>query len=268
MPSLVRRLLPFSFAFALAALTAAPVQADVVFGSSRTWEHSARVERGQTIWIHGVNGGIRAEATTGDQVIVEATIKGRTSDPRDVDIRVVPDSDGIAFCAIYPGSRSVCESGRYEMPVKNNDVQVSFVVRVPAGVKLQASTVNGGIIVRGLDAPVRAVTVNGSCEIATTSSGEARTVNGSVRASLGRIAVTDALEFSTVNGSVTLHVEGPLDAEISARTVNGRVRSEFDVANSRRRGGRTLEGTIGRGGARIDMSCVNGSISLKRGTEL
>jgi len=262
-----RRLLTLALALGLASSLVGPADARES-RRSRTWEHAARMERGQTLWIHGVNGAIRAEAGTGDRLEVEATISGRRSDPSEVSVRVVPDSDGLTLCAIYPGRKSVCDGERYEMPVKNNDVTVDFVVRVPVGVRLEATTINGGIQARGLDAPVRATTVNGGCEIATRASGEARTVNGSVVASVGRLSASDRLDFATVNGSVTVHVDDPLDAEVSASTVNGALRSDYPVQMTGRWGPRTMQGTIGRGGARLQLSTVNGSISLKRGREL
>ncbi len=267
MNAMFRRLTLLALALGAAISLTSPAAAREA-RKSRTWEHTARMSSGQTLWIHGVNGAIRAEAGTGERLEVEATISGRRDDPEQVTVRVVPDSDGLTLCAIYPGRKSVCEGARYEMPVKNNDVTVDFVVRVPAGVRLEASTVNGGIQARGLDAPVSATTVNGGCEISTRASGEARTVNGSVVATVGRLSPSDRLDFATVNGSVTVHVGDQLDAEVSGSTVNGALRSDFPVQMSGRWGPRSMQGTVGRGGAKLQMSTVNGSISLKRGHEL
>ena len=268
MPSLIRRALSLLVAAILAGALTSPARAAGAAKASRSWDHTARMERGQTVWIHGVNGSIVAEASGGGPLVVEATLTGKKNDPNEVEIRVVPDSDGLTFCAIYPGRASVCDGDRYEMPVKDNDVQVEFRVRVPSGVRLVATTINGGIRARGLDAPVRATTVNGGCEISTRASGEARSVNGSVSATVGRLSAGDDLDFATVNGSVTVNVVGPLDARVSASTVNGALRSDFPVEMRGRWGPRSMRGTVGRGGARIQMSTVNGSIALKRGDTL
>lgn len=265
-----RHLLALALSLGLTGVLAAPdvSRAGALTRTTRTWEHSARMERGQTLWIHGVNGAIRAEASSGDQMQVEATISGRRNDPKEVVVRVVPDSDGLTLCAIYPGRKSVCEGERYEMPVKNNDVDVEFVVRVPAGVRLVATTVNGGIRALGLDGEVRATTVNGGCEIETRSSGEARTVNGSVNATVGRLDESDQLDFSTVNGSVTVRIDGALDADVSASTVNGSLRSDYPIEMHGRWGPRAMKGKVGRGGARLQMTTVNGSVALRRGAAL
>lgn len=268
MPSRLRSTSLLLAAALLAGMFTSPEPAASQSRTSRSFEHTARLAPGQTVWIHGINGAVIAEPSGGGPLVVEATLTGRKSDPAEVEIRVVPDSDGLTFCAIYPGRASVCEGERYEMPVKDNDVTVEFRVRVPSGVRLVATTVNGGIKARGLDAAVRATTVNGGCEISTRSSGEARSVNGSVTATVGRLSASDDLDFATVNGSVTVHVVGPLDAHVSASTVNGALRSDFPIEMRGRWGPRSMKGTVGRGGAKLHMTTVNGSIALRRGDTL
>ena len=59
------------------------------------------------------------------------------------------------------------------MSTNNNDTQVHFEVRVPAGVNLTASTVNGEIKAESLQGNVNAHTVNGSVRVSTTGSAEA-----------------------------------------------------------------------------------------------
>lgn len=264
----LRRMFVLLAAALLTGTLTSPVRAAGESRTSRHFDHTARLVPGQTVWIHGVNGTVVAEPSGGGPLVVEATLTGKRNDPAEVEIRVVPDSDGLTICAIYPGRASVCEGDRYQMPVKDNDVTVEFRVRVPSGVRLVATTVNGGIKARGLDAPVRATTVNGGCEISTRSSGEARSVNGSVTATVGRLSASDDLDFATVNGSVTVHVVGPLDAEVSASTVNGALRSDYPVEMRGRWGPRSMKGTVGRGGAKLQMTTVNGSIALRRGDTL
>ena len=268
MNAFMRRTFALLSAVVLTSTLAAEASAAGSSKSSRSWDHTARMERGQTVWIHGVNGAIIAESSDGGPLVVEATLTGKKTDPNEVEIRVVPDSDGLSFCAIYPGRASVCDGEHYEMSVRDNDVSVEFRVRVPSGVRLVATTINGGIKARGLDAPIRAATVNGGCEISTRSSGEARSVNGNVTATLGRLSTSDDLDFATVNGSVTVHILGPFDAEVSASTVHGALRSDFPVEMHGRWGPQSMKGTVGRGGARLQMKTVNGSIALRRGETL
>jgi hypothetical protein len=235
-------------------------------GSRRheSWSWSGKLASGGRLELNGVNGEIVAEPGSGDLVEVTADKSGRRHDPSEVKIQVVQDSDGITICAVYPGQGNACEPGHSHSETRNNDVRVDFHVKVPAGATFAANTVNGGIHAHSLAGPVHAHTVNGECEIETTQSGDAATVNGSVRAVLGKVSADERLKFATVNGSITLMLPPGLDADVEGSTVNGGIDSDFPVTISGRFGPRNLHGTIGRGGARLAASTVNGSIHLTR----
>lgn len=228
------------------------------------WSWHGPIAAGRTLEINGVNGGIVAEPGEGKEIEVTADKSGRRHDPSEVQIKVTQDSDGITICSEYPGQSSPCTPGEHGSHMKDNDVQVEYHVKVPAGVSFSANTVNGGVSVHALRGPVHAHTVNGACDIETSQSGEASTVNGSVRAVLGRVGSDDRLKFDTVNGSITLMLPPGLDAEVDGSTVNGGIQTDFPVTVSGKWGPRSMHGTVGRGGARLSASTVNGSIHLAR----
>jgi hypothetical protein len=234
-------------------------------GEDFSW--SGRVAPGKTIEIKGVNGGIAAEPATGGEVEVVARKSGRRSDPDDVTIEVIEHAGGVTLCAVYPTPRgdrpNQCapgEGGR--MNTKNNDVQVRFTVKVPAGVAFVGRTVNGAIEARGLKADVEAYTVNGSVQLSTRGTARATTVNGSIDAEMGT-AAADALEFETVNGGITLTVPAGSGAEVSASTVNGDISTDFPLTVRGKFSHRRISGTIGRGGPPLHLTTVNGDIRLR-----
>ena len=57
---------------------------------------------------------------------------------------------------------------------------------------------------------------------------------------------------------------GSLNANLSARTSNGRIHSEVEVVTNRI-GANFLEGKIGTGGPAIELRTSNGAIYLKNG---
>lgn len=229
-----------------------------------SWSWNGHVAAGRTLAIHGINGAIVAEPGTGDAVEVAAEKTSKRSDTRDVRIEVKQDSDGITICAVYPGKSTPCEKASFGFHKRADDVEVEFRVRVPAGVTFEASTVNGAVAARALRGPVKASTVNGRCEIETTGRGEASTVNGSVDASIGRLTANDAVDLSTVNGSITLRLPQDANAEIDGSTVNGSIQTDFPVTVEGKWGPRHMHATIGRGGAKVSASTVNGGIHLVR----
>jgi DUF4097 and DUF4098 domain-containing protein YvlB len=131
------------------------------------------------------------------------------------------------------------------------------------GSEVRASTVNGGLEVSDATGQVTAHTVNGSVRV-TTSAGpvSASTVNGNVTARMGSLSRDGDMKFSTVNGGVTVETPESLDANVSLDTMHGGISSDFPVQITGKFGPRHAEGTIGRGGRRIRMSTVNGSVEL------
>jgi DUF4097 and DUF4098 domain-containing protein YvlB len=244
---------------------------DMLEGPVKTSEFrwQGRLATGRTIEIKGVNGSIQATGSPGDQVEVVATRRGRRSDPDSVQIKTFEHEGGITVCALYPSSDSArpneCLPGnKGRMNSKNNDVNVEFVVKVPAGVRVAAHTVNGAIEASGLSADVDAETVNGSVTVQTSGVARAQTVNGSVQATMGRADWSSDLEIKTVNGSIRVTLPRAASTTVDAETVNGSIVTAFPVTDgtvTKRR----LKGTIGEGGRAMSLETVNGSIHISQG---
>jgi DUF4097 and DUF4098 domain-containing protein YvlB len=144
-----------------------------------------------------------------------------------------------------------------------NDVSVEFTVRIPAGVRLAARTVNGSVEASSLQSDVEARSVNGRIALSTTGIASAQTVNGSIDASLGQRVWTEPLRFNTVNGSIDLNLPSGIDADLRAETLNGGVSSDFPITIRGWQRRRRIAGTIGNGGRELDLHTVNGSIRLR-----
>jgi hypothetical protein len=269
----------------LAAAQMAPAAGPAVTQEDFRW--SGRIARGDEIAIRGLMGDVRAEVASGDQVEV---IGRRVGDDADqVRIEVVETDDGITICTLYPVRRRDGDEGRRSRrdndgPCRNgnsgqieiDDARIDFTVRVPAGVRLAASTVEGNIEAMGLRSPVDAASVSGNVRVSTTESARAATVSGNVDATFGR---TDGeeMEFASVSGNVIVRLAGDVGAEVSANTLSGTIQSDFGL---RIRGGRDdddddggfnvqvgqqASGTIGRGGPELSLNTVSGDIRVLRG---
>ncbi len=250
---------------------AATVPFNQTASSSEDFRWSGRVAAGRTIEVKGINGDVRAEASQGNEVEVTATKTARRSDPKTVEIRVIEHEGGVTICAVYPSTDSSrpnqCtpdEGG--QMNVSDNDVSVTFNVRVPQGVRFSGRTVNGGIETGALGSDVYAKTVNGSIKVSAAGIARAKTVNGSITASLGRADWNGELDFKTVNGTITLDLPSNTSAEVKAETLNGDISTDFPLTILGRVSRRHLNGTIGNGsgGRELSLKTVNGSIRLRR----
>lgn len=225
-----------------------------------------RLAAGQTLEVYGVNGGITADAS-GGEAEVTATKRAHRSDPASVQVKVIEHAGGVTICAIYPGrsgGQGECAPGHSSQNARNNDVEVSFAVKVPAGVKLLAHTVNGGVRADDVEGDVDAETVNGDVEVRSGGLVRAQTVNGSIEAGMGRADWPGTLKFGTVNGSITLDLPGDLSTELNAEVVNGSIKFDFPLSGSVHKDKRVVRGTIGGGGRELEIETVNGSIALKK----
>jgi hypothetical protein len=216
-----------------------------------TW--SGRIPDGRWIRVRNLNGAITVEPSSSDKVEVTATKRWRRGDPEAVRFEVQkfgPNEESVVICAVW-GTRTECDENGYnsrgDRSTRNNDVSVEFRVRVPRGVKVGVWTVNGGVSVDG-----------------ATSEVEVGTVNGSVRARMGRFTSDDDMNFSTVNGSVIAEFIGDMDADVDLSTVNGRFYTDYQVTVSGRLDPRHLRAKLGRGGPRVKLSTVNGNVELRR----
>jgi hypothetical protein len=265
--------LPVAGALALSLPSALMAQSD--------FQWKGHLARGKTIEVRGVNGDIRAVLASGPDVEVTAVKRARRSDPDEVEIKIIEHAEGVTVCAIYPSTRQLryrdrdrdrdrdwgpnsCGPGESHNHIDNNDVQVEFTVRVPAGVRFTGATVNGDVGAESLSSDVLATTVNGGVDVSTTGYAEAETVNGSIRAAMKSTKWPAELAFHTVNGGITLDLPDGIGADVEARTVNGDVTTDFPLTIKGRFGPRRVTGSIGAGGPRLSLETVNGSIRLRK----
>ena len=92
----------------------------------------------------------------------------------------------------------------------------------------------------------------------------AHTVNGSIRARMGRADWSGEAEFQTVNGTITLELPAGTGAEVDARTVNGGIETDFPLQVTGKIARRHMTGTIGDGGRKLTLETVNGAIQLRK----
>ncbi len=247
--------------FTLALLATLPVSA--VEATAFHWTGTLAV--GKTVEIKGVNGSVTAETSAG-QVEVTALRSGRRSNPNEVRIEVVEHAGGVTICAVYPSddSPNECKPGSAgRMNTNNNDVQVNFQVKVPAGVRFSGRMVNGKITATLPQSEVEARTVNGAIHLTGSQVAAAKTVNGALRLNLEKPFV-NPLDVETVNGSIVLEVPSQTRAELDARTVNGSIESDLAITVRGNLSPRRVTGTLGGpGGPRLGAKTVNGSIRIR-----
>jgi hypothetical protein len=256
----------------------------------RVAEKTFEFAPGGEVAIESSNGRIVIEAWDRAQARIQVTRSVRAPDDKQAeellrgmkaDVEVRPDR--IEIVSRYPKRRE--SSGFWDfLGRKVASMDIHYYIQIPRQTTLDLKTSNGEIRIRGVTLSIEAGTTNGDIEIAgggpidaSTTNGsielvdvsgnvEGSTTNGNVRADLNRLAASDAVALESTNGNVTLTLPGDVKAKLEASTTNGKVTTSFPITVNGVMSSKSIEGTIGGGGAAIGLSTTNGSIRiLKRG---
>lgn len=232
------------------------------------WTYSAALPAQHTLWVRNISGSISVEAADGETVEVRAERTFKHSAVDSVRILVTETPQGLTVCAVWPGKPVRCgPDGRYitDGSFEGNDVAVVFAVRLPRGVKLDASTINGDIDITGASAPVGAGTVNGDVIVeALLGPVRATTVNGDVRAMIRGFAGPGEVNLKTVNGDAFVELPATLDAIVDGHTVAGNISTDFPLSVSGKFASHALTGTLGKGGRKIHLTTVTGDVEVRK----
>ena len=212
--------------------------------------------------VENVNGPIAVETWDKPEVRLEAVKSaGSQADLDALELRIDSSERRFSVKTVY-----LDKDGSWLKKFTNTG-EVRYTLTVPHTATLrQLETVNGGITVANAHGRVTAKTVNGRVEArGLRHEVELSAVNGSVLAEFDAVADKQDIVLSGVNGPVELRLPAAAGAQLEASTVNGAIENDFGLtAATRGWVGRTLEGTIGDGAARIRLKTVNGAIAIRK----
>ena len=259
---------------ALCALTACGRRAH---DSPDAFRWSAELEPGTTVHLRTGSG--RIDVTPGSSRFARVT--GAThwvgrNDP--IHFAWKRDGDEVYVCALR-SSRSECDedsdsfgdSGHSWLDIfslfkrRSTNAMASFRVELPSQVKVDVGTMNGTISLLGVTGGISARTLNGSIDINHAAGAvDAKSTNGSIDAVIDSLGSDDEVSLEGVNGSMTAVLPPDLEAEVELRTVNGGIRSDFEVTTQGELSKHRLQGQIGSSSREIVLKTVNGNVSLLR----
>jgi DUF4097 and DUF4098 domain-containing protein YvlB len=216
------------------------------FAYDETFHHVYPLTKGGSFVLENVNGSVHVDGWDRDEVEVSA-VKTGTSEARDVQqVKIEVDNSTPGQIAVHT---------RYPKG-EGAEVAVEYHVHVPYRVLLgSVGTVNGSVIVRG---------VEGGVEVSNSSGRfSEKTTNGDIRLELRELMAGGPMNLETVNGSVLLGLPAGARADLKVLSMNGDVYSEL----ARPRGAGTVaphsfKTKLGTGGGEISVRTVNGGIRL------
>jgi DUF4097 and DUF4098 domain-containing protein YvlB len=231
-----------------------------------------------TLRAHLVSGSITVKGADVKEVVVEAKARGdeaHTGGRAEGMKRIPMTSTGLNIEA---------ENNNVRVSTDSYQRTVDLTITVPTHTSVSLHTVNdGNILVSGVDGELDVNNVNGEVDLKNIGgSVVAHALNGHVIATFNRIDPQKPMAFSSLNGDIDVTFPADLKANVSMRTDNGEVYSDFDVKvqptapqqtveDNRGKGGKyrvkidkNVRGTINGGGQEIQFKNFNGNIYIRK----
>jgi DUF4097 and DUF4098 domain-containing protein YvlB len=227
---------------------------------------------------HLLNGSITVKGADVKEVIVEAHARHEEerSEGRAQGMKRIPMTS--------TGLNIEAENNQVRISADSVQRTVDLTITVPTRTSLSLKTVNDGhIFVSGVDGEFDIDNVNGDVDLKNIGgSVVAHALNGHVVVTFNRIDAQKPMAFSSLNGDIDVTFPADLKANVSMRTDNGEVYSDFDiklqatapqqtVEDDRSKGGKwrvkvdkNVRGTINGGGQEIQFKNFNGNIYIRK----
>ena len=228
-------------------------------GTSDETRKTFDLKPGARVEVQGINGFV--EIQTSDTKTAEVFVR-RTGDTPSALTRkaliVEQTSDGIIV-------RSRREHVGLWDHLFGRDPKEEVTIKAPRDIALSIKGVNGRVSSGDIDGSLELKGVNGKVELGLISdSVQVGGINGSISLGLRRLDERGA-RISGINGGIELKLASGLNADLSAKGMNGSVRSEIsDVTVNKDDHWTRYSARIGDGGAPIEMSGINGNVRLTR----
>jgi len=145
------------------------------------------------------------------------------------------------------------------------DPKEEVTIKAPRQIALSIRGVNGRVSSGDIEGSLEMKGINGKVEVGLVNEYvQVGGINGSISLGLRRLGERGA-RLSGINGGVELKLASGLNADLSAKGMNGNVRSEIsDVTVNKDDHWTRYSARIGEGGASIELSGINGNVRLTR----
>ena len=239
----------FSALIAFATLAGAQVTAD--------FHRTVPLSSNGRISLENINGNVTVTGWERNEVQIDAVKKARDQQKLDeARIEIDVSNDAVQIRTKYPEGHN-----------NNNPATVTYELHVPRLARLDHfNLVNGSLEVSKVNGDIVASLVNGKTDIRDLAGRlNISAVNGTITANYASLDNVKEIHLKSVNGAINLGLPASPNAEVSASTVNGGITTDFPLQVQGKFMGHHLDGTLGSGGTRIELSNVNGSIRLGPG---
>jgi DUF4097 and DUF4098 domain-containing protein YvlB len=189
---------------------------------------------------------------------IDGRVVGRTVSG---DVQVQRIGQGASLESVSGGVKATDVNGRVSM----QSVSGSAVALNIKG-DLTAKSVSGGVQINQAAGYIQAESVSGGVTIngGYGSGLKASSVSGEISFE-GKLNSNGRYELKSHSGKVTIAVPGDSAFALQASTFSGSIQSDFDIKVRGLEGNKkTINGTVGSGGATVEASSFSGSVSIRK----
>ena len=218
---------------------------------------SFELKPGDRVSVQGINGTV--EIQTSDTKTAEVFVKRTADSPSSLrrrEIIIEQTSDGLVV-------RSQENHLGFWEHLFGRNPKEEVTIKAPRQIALSLRGVNGRVTTGNIDGSLEVRGINGRVELGqATSFAEISGINGNVSVGLRQLGERGA-RLSGINGNIELRLTSDLNADVTAKGMNGRLSSEIPAVTVDKddHGSRYLA-HIGTGGAPITISGINGNVRL------
>jgi hypothetical protein len=213
---------------------------------------------GERVWIQGING--RVEIQTSDTTTAEVYVKRTGDNANSLQRRqmiVEQNADGVLV-----RSKQVF-SGVWDH-LFGRDPKEEVIIKAPRQIALLFKGINGRVYSTDIDGSLELKGLNGRAELGQVSdSCTINGINGSVVVGLNKLGDRGA-QIHGVNGGIELRLAPGLNADLTAKGMNGSVKSEIAEVTVEKTDWSRYSARIGNGGPEIEIKGINGNVRLTR----
>ena len=245
------------WAISLGALMALALASTASAQVTEEFHRTVPLSANGRVSLDNVNGNVTITGWERNDVQIDAVKKASSQEKlNEARIEVETASDSVHIRTRYPEGHN-----------NNNPATVTYELHVPRAARLDGiSLVNGSLDVSQVSGDIHSSLVNGATKVHDLAGrAELSAVNGSINAYYKSLDNVKDIELKSVNGSIRLGLPSSPNADVSVSTVNGGITTDFPLQVQGKFMGKRIEGKLGNGGTRIEISNVNGAVHLGPG---
>lgn len=247
-------------------------------GTDRVTVPFSDPSRPGTLKVSMQSGGITVKGYNGKEAIVEAKVREEERSPE----RTRAEAGGLRRIANTATGLTIEEENNVISVWSQRDVDIT--VQVPTHTSLKLSAINDGeITVELVQGEIEVTNVNDNVTLKQVSgSVVAHASNGDLKVALVSVTPGKPMSFTSMNGDVDVTLPADTKANITMRSDQGEIFTDFDVrmdqaqakpvaegaagkgSKYRVRVDQTLRGTINGGGPEIQFRTFNGDIFIRK----